>query len=127
MSTYRVADGWNVALGSLNVVSPQPTSEGIKPTRRTFSANGEVFDEAKYVELQFNMLGSASSYQAVLNQFGIQSATTNEVTVYVRDETFAWVRMNGTAVRPEPGRDVRWSKFFPRDITILVRGLTAVS
>ena len=127
MSTYRVKDGWNEALEDLVVISPQPTSDGIKPTRRTYAANGAVYDEGLYVELQFNVLNNASAYQSLLNQFGIQSATTNEVTVYVRDETFAWVRMNGTAVRPEPGRDVRWSKFFPRDVTILVKDLVASS
>lgn len=127
MSTYRVADNWDVALESLNDISPQPQSDGIKPTRRTYAANGAVYDEGLYVELQFNVLNNASAYQSLLNQFGIQSATTNEVTVYVRDATFAWVRMNGLAVRPEMGRDVRWNRFFPRDITILVRDLTAAS
>lgn len=127
MSTYRVKDGWNEALEDLVVISPQPTSEGIKPTRRTYAANGAVYDEGLYVELQFNVLNNASAYQSLLNQFGIQSSTTNEVTVYVRDATFAWVRMNGLAVRPEMGRDVRWNRFFPRDITILVRDLTAAS
>lgn len=127
MSTYRVKDGHNEALVDLVVISPQPQSEGIKPTRRTHAANGAVYDEGKYIELQFNIVAGVSAYQSLLSQFGVQSATTNEVTVYVRDETFAWVRMNGTAVRPEPGRDVRWSKFFPRDITILIKDLTAVS
>lgn len=127
MSTYRVKDGHDEALEDLVVISPQPTSPGIQPTRRTFAANGAVYDEGKYVPLEFNVIESASAYQSLLSQFGVQSATTNEVTVYVRDETFAWVRMNGTAVRPEPGRDVRWSKFFPRDITILIKDLTAVS
>ncbi len=127
MSTYRVKDGWNEALEDLVVISPQPTSDGIKPTRRTYAANGAVYDEGLYVELQFNVLNNASAYQSLLNQFGIQSSTTNEVTVYVRDATFAWVRMNGLAVRPEMGRDVRWNRFFPRDVTILVRDLTAAS
>lgn len=127
MSTYRVKDGHDEALVDLVVISPQPQSEGIKPTRRTHAANGAVYDEGKYVELQFNIVAGVTGYQSLLNQFGVQSTTTNEVTVYVRDETFAWVRMNGTAVRPEPGRDVRWNKFFPRDITILVKDLTAVS
>lgn len=127
MSTYRVKDGWNEALEDLVVISPQPTSEGIRPTRRTFSANGDVYDEGLYVEHQFNVVESVSAYQSILNQFGVQSATTNEVTVYVRDATFTWVRMNGIAVRPEMGRDVRWSKFFPRNVTLLVKDLVASS
>lgn len=127
MTTYKVADGSDVALGSLSDVSPQPKSTGIQPTRRTYSADGSVYDEAKYVELQFSAIDSVTTYQSVLSQFGIQSALTNAVTVYVRDETFAWVRMNGTAVRPEPGRDVRWDNYFPRNVTILVKDLATAA
>lgn len=125
--TYKVADGHDVALVSLTDVSPQPASEGIKATRRTHAADGSVYDEAKYVELVFSIVGSVTGYQALLAQFGVQSALTNDVTVYVRDETFAWVRMNGTAVRPQPGEGVRWNNYFPRNITILVKDLEAAA
>ena len=123
MTTYRVADGHDVALGSLNVLSPQPRSEGIKPTRRTFGGDGTPYDEGKYVELLYSMAATVTEYQAILTAFGIKSAGSNEVTVYVRDETFAWTRQNGLAIRPEPGADVRWSNYFPRDVVILVRDL----
>jgi len=127
MSTYRVADGHDVALESLTALDPQPHTEGIKPTRRTYSADGSVYDEGRYVEFLYSMLPDATTYQSVLSAFGVQSARTNDVTVYVRDETFAWVRMNGTAVRPEPGQDVRWSQYFPRDVTVRVRDLETAS
>lgn len=127
MSTYKVADGSDVALESLNDLSRQPTSDGIKSTRRTYSANSSVYDEAKYVELRFSAIDSVTVYQTLLGEFGVQSALTNAVTVYVRDETFAWVRMNGTAVRPEPGRDVRWDNYFPRNVTILVKDLVTAA
>ena len=127
MSVYKVADGHDVVLGSLNDVSPQPTADGIKPTRRTHAADGSIYDEGKYVELQFTVMNDATAYQSLLSQFGIQSATTNDVTVYVRDETFAWVRMNGTAVRPEPGQDVQWRRYFPRNITILIKELSTAA
>ena len=123
MSTYKVADTHDVALVSLVDVDPQPTSEGIRVTRRNYGADGSVYDEGKYVELAFTVLGGVTQYQGLLNQFGVQSSLTNEVTVYVRDETFAWVRMNGIAVRPEIGRDVQWQRYFPRSITILVKNL----
>jgi len=127
MTTYRVADGHDVALESLNVLDPQPRSEGIKPTRRTFGGDGIPVDEGEYVELVYSMVGSATEYQSILNSFGVQSAISNQVTVYVRDETFAWTRQNGLAIRPEPGRDVRWSNYFPRDVVILVRDLEDAS
>lgn len=126
MSTYKVADGHDVALISLNEVVPQPKSEGIKATRRTFAADGTVYDEGRYVELEFGMVPSVTEYQTLLSAFGVQTALTNDVTVYVRDETYAWVRCNGTAVRPEPGRDVRWA-YFPRSVTLLVKDLEAAS
>jgi len=127
MTTYRVADGHDVALVSLNVLSPQPRSEGIKPTRRTFGGDGTPYDEGKYVELLYSMVSTATVYQSILSSFGVQSALSNQVTVYVRDETFAWTRQNGLAIRPEPGQDVRWSNYFPRDVVILVRDLADAS
>jgi hypothetical protein len=127
MTTYKVKTGHDQALISLVAVAPQPMSEGIKPTRRTFAADGAVYDEARYVELEFSNVGSVTAYQALLTQFGILSVTSFDVTVYVRSETFAWVRMNGTAVRPEPGREVQWRRFFPRNVTILIKDLTAAS
>lgn len=126
-TTYKVADGHNVALISLNAIAPQPTTEGIKPTRRTFAADGTVYDEGRYIEFLFSIVGNVTAYQSLLDLFGVKTATTNEVTVYIRDEVFSWVRMNGTAIRPEPGKDVQWRRFFPRNVTILVRDLTAVS
>ncbi len=127
MTTYRVADGHDVALVSLTVLDPQPRSEGIKPTRRTFGGDGTPYDESKYVELLYSMVGSVTEYQSILSDFGVQSAGSNEVTVYVRDETFAWTRQNGLAIRPEPGQDVRWTNYFPRDVVILVRDLADAS
>jgi len=123
MTTYKVADGHDIALVSLNEITPQPASDGIKATRRIQSANGTVIDEGKFIELQFNIMNNVTAYQALLTAFGVNSALTNDVTVYVRNETFAWVRMNGTAVRPEVGNDVQWRRYFPRNITILVKNL----
>ena len=124
---YKVADGHDIAEESLATISPQPRSEGIKATRRVFCPDGTVQDDGRYVELVWDLVGDATDYQSLLNQFGVQSATTNEVTVLVRDETFAWVRMNGTAVRPSPGNDVSWRDFFPRGVTILIKDLVAAT
>lgn len=125
--TYLVKAGHDQPLVDLVAVSPQPTSGGIRPTRRSYAADNSVFDEAKYVELEFGALGTASSYQTLLAQFGLSASVASaNVTVYVRNEVFAYVRMNGTAVRPEPGREVSW-KFFPRNVTILVKDLVAAA
>ena len=126
MTTYRVADGHDVVLGSLTVLDPQPRTDGIQSTRRTFSGNGTPNDEGQFVVFDYSVVPSASDYQSILSDFGIQSATSNDVTVYVRDETFAWVRKNGKAIRPQPRVDVRWD-FFPRNVQILVRDLVDAS
>jgi len=125
--TYKIADGHDAALINMDDIDPQPRSAGIQTTRRTFAADGTVHDDARYVVLEWTVIEDASEYQTLLSSFGIQTVTTNDVTVYVRDETFAWARMNGTAIRPEPGPGVRWKDYFPRDIQILIRDLEAAS
>lgn len=127
MSTYRVAVGHDVVLGSLVDVTPQPSTEGIKTVRRTYAADGTVHEDGKYIELDFNVLGNVAMYQSVLTAFGVKDVLTEDVTVYIRNEVFDWVRMNGTAVRPEVGQDVQWRRYFPRNITILVKNLVASS
>jgi hypothetical protein len=123
MSEYKVAIGTDVALVDLDTLTPQPASEGIRVTRRTSGADGAVYDEGRYVELVWNVLQDATMYQALLTQFGLSAASFAAVTVYVRSEVYAWVRVNGIAVRPELGRDARWNNAFPRSITILVKNL----
>jgi len=126
MSDYRVADGHDVILGSLTVIDPQPRSEGVKATRRSYGAGGAVYDEGRYVELEWSAVATKTQYTTILAYFGLNGLPltyTNDVTVYVRDELFGYIRMNGTAVLPEVGRDVRWRNYFPRDVVILVKNL----
>jgi hypothetical protein len=122
-TTYAVADGFDVADMSLNTLVPQPRCPGIRPTRRSYAASGAVLDEGNYVELIFSMLESVTSYQAILTQFGLNNADTNEVTVRVRDKRFTTVRMNGLAICPVIDEGLSWSEYLPRDIVILVRNL----
>lgn len=128
MSTYRVsATGHNVALVSLTVLSPQPRSTGIQATRRTYGADGSVYDEGRYVILEWDFMENPTDYVALLTLFGVQNNLTCDCTVYIRDERFAFARYNGIAMRPEPGKDVRWTNYFPRNIEILIKDLEASS
>lgn len=131
MTSYRVATGFDVILGSLTVLSPQPDpGPAIQTTRRTYGGDGTVYDEARYVELHWSLLDDATAYTTVLTVFGLDASTENaDVTVYVRDEVFAWVRMNGIAVRPVPGKTVKWGdvQSRPMDITILVKDLATAA
>lgn len=123
MSTYRVAAGHDVALVSLTVLDPQPRSTGIQVTRRSHGADGSVYDEGEYVELVWDFFEDAAAYQAMLATFNLDGDLAADVTVYVRDDQFNFVRKNGIAVRPELGRDGRWENYFLRDVTILVKHL----
>lgn len=126
MSDYRVADGHNVALGSLTVLSPQPRSPGLQYTRIQYAADGTPILEGAFVNLIWGVIGSKSQYQDILSVFGLSTVTTNAVTVYIRNANFDYVRYNGTAVKPQVGEGVEWS-YFPRNLTILVRDLEASS
>jgi hypothetical protein len=79
------------------------------------------------VELVWNTLGTKAQYQTILTAFGLLSADSNDVTVYVRNDVYDFVRMNGKAIKPKPGAGVQWQRPFPRNITILVRDLEAAS
>ena len=124
---YRVKTGHDQSLESLVNISPQPRSGGVRYTRRTYGGDGTVYTVGAYVELEFDLLGSATQYQALLKQFGLDESLTAAVTLYARDDTFAWKRYNGLAIRPETGRDVTWDRYFPRRITILVRNLEVIT
>lgn len=127
MSDYRVADGHDVALVSLNVLSPQPRSRGIQYTRRSYAADGTPINEGAFVELIWGVVADDAALQSILTTFGIYTATSNDVTVYVRNENFDYVRKNGKAIKPQIGEGLEWSNYFPRDLVILIRNLQNAS
>lgn len=128
MTTYRIADGYNVPLVSLTALSPQPRSKGIQYARRTYGGDGTVYDEGPFIELEWDVLQDDVEYDALIDTvFGVSRPLTNEITIYLRDQYFAWVRYNGIAVSPENARDLQWRQFFPRDITIIVKHLAIAS
>ncbi len=124
MSSYKVKDGFDQALVDLVTITPQPRSEGVLRVRRTYAAGGAVIEEGRYIELVWDLVGDIAAFQSLLNQFGLGSALTNEVTLYAPEQYYAYNRFNGVAVRPELGRDVSRNDFFVRNITILFRDLT---
>lgn len=125
MTTYRVADGHDVALVSLTVLSPQPAGGIVRPTRRNYLSDGSVVDEGLYVVFTWSSLQNTSAYSTILAAFGIGALQTNEVTIYAKDDTLSWKRYNGVAVRPtySDGLDYR---SFPRNIQVMIRNLEAL-
>lgn len=120
---YKVAVGHNVALVSLAEIVPNPRTSGLQATERSYSANGGVYDSARFVEFEWNIIGSVTAYQALLTQFGVNSALFADVTIYARYSQLAWVRLNGIAVRPESQRDMKLELSFPRNVVLLVKDI----
>lgn len=127
MSDYRVADGINVPDGSMTVLNPQPSSVGMQFTRQSFAGDGTPINEGPFLEVVYDVLESKTQYQAVLTAFGLLSADSNIVTFKGRDGEFDFTRFNGRAIKPYPENGVQWRRPFPRNITILIRDLTAAS
>jgi len=124
MAMYKVGNtGFNIATASMSIITPQPRSTGVQSTKRTFAANGNVFESALYIELLFSVLPTAYEYQQLLAQFDLNTFINKNVTIYAPDEQFFWQRFNGIAVRPEMGKDAKRDRYMIRDITILVKHL----
>lgn len=125
-SSYKVADGHDIAFGSLNLIVPQPSSNGVEATRRTYSANGEPFDEGLFIELRWNIVGQSDRLNTILAFFGLNGDDmTNEVTISVPEgPILAYNKFNGLAIRPEIGRDIRRRDFALRELIILVKNLS---
>lgn len=122
MSNYKIAEGHGVALISLTAIDPQPRSAGVKAARRTHAADSTIHDEGLYITLIFDFLDDATALDDLLDQFGLDVATSANVTVYCPNQVHAYTRYNGVALRPEVGRD----NYYLRGIEIVVRDLSAL-
>jgi hypothetical protein len=125
MSSYRIAVGWNVALGSLTVIDPQPRNGEVMPVERTYS-DGGARDEGLYAKPTWDMFSTDEEFAAVLAQFGLDAADEVKVTYYGRNEVFSWARYNGVAVVPRVGQDGDRSQFFLRGYSILIKQLVEI-
>ena len=120
-SDYRIAAGFNIALGSLVAFNPQPRSIGLKHTRRSYTSTG-VFPEGLYVELLWSALEGEAEYQAILSRAGVLTVDHANVTLRCRDDTFTYQRYNGMVLRPSIGDQVDWN-YFPQNVIMIVRNL----
>lgn len=127
MTQYLVSDAWDVALESLEPIDPQPATIGFEYTRRQYAASGVVIDELGFVRLNFSALEDIDQYQSLLAQFGLDTATTANVSVYVQDERYNWILRNAICVLPQIGTDGQRSDFFLRGFSILLKQLRAQS
>lgn len=124
---YKIAEGHDVALLSLTDIDPQPRSEGQKYGRVTPSAAGTDTREAPYIELLWSVIESPAAYQDLLEQFGLDAATTAAVTLYALNDQLVATRYNGRAVRPVVGANMAQNDYFVRNVVILVKDLAVAS
>lgn len=125
MPEYMVKVGHDQALVDLVVVKAR--SAGIQYTRRVEALSGKIYEDAPFVELEITALEDAAMYLAELTKFGLNDANQENVTIYARDDRWAWGRVNGIAKKPQMGKDARWREGFPSSIIILVTDLEAAA
>lgn len=122
-SDYRAATGHNVALTFLTPINPQPTSPGVKASRRINFGDGTILEQGLYVEWNYNVVEDAAQLSAILTPLGLMAAASAEVTIYARNQLYQYRRYNGTAIRPEAS----WDNFFARNVSIVIRNLVLSS
>lgn len=129
MSNYKVSTtGYNVALGSLVTLVPQPRSDGIKVARRTYAADGTVYGEGVYIELEYNIVKSPVQLDLIYDQFGLDiTVSTKQITILIPGVEYTDTRYNGLAVRPLIGPDLVRQNYFLRRLIILVKFLELAS
>lgn len=125
---YLLENGHGVALVDLDAIVPQPRSDSVtQVVQRNQSASGAVHEIGLFIVLQWSMIADAAEYQALLDQFALDSTNlTSSVTVYVPNFEYTWTRYNGTAVRPQQGVTIKRADYFIRDVSIIVKNLVAL-
>lgn len=123
-SDYRAAAGFDVALGSLTVLSPQPRSPGVKAADRSYALDGSVYEQGDWVALIWDHFADGDQYVAALAFFGLDDTTLSaEVTVYIRNANYDYQRANGVAIHPRLGVDGEWREYLARNFVIIVNEL----
>lgn len=122
---YKVKTGHDQALVDLVDMNPQPSTIGLEYAREQYAASGVVVQELPFVRLNWSMFETVTEYTTLLSQFGLSSATTSEVSVYIQDERFGWVLRNAIAVLPMIGQQGSRTNYFLRDFSILLTRLAA--
>jgi hypothetical protein len=104
MPLYQVAQGHDNS-GALANITPQPRCSGVRYARRTYSADGQVYEDGALLSAWEFTAISESEYAALLIAFGLTAAASAAITartVISNDRTFGIV--NATIIRPAEAR-----------------------
>jgi hypothetical protein len=124
---YLVKPGGDHPLIDLVAIDPQPRSDGLRYTRRQFSATGGQILEGAHVILEWDVIESQAAYEDLLEQFDLDAGSSEPVTITLPGDMYETVRYNGIALRPVPGETVTRQNFFIRDVKIIIRDLEVAS
>lgn len=123
MSIPRVDTGHDVPLVSLDPFVQEPSFGMVMPVVRNYGAGGGIHDMNLYAVFRFDVVESETLYLSILTQMNLHLSNREAVTIYARDERLQWKRYNGYAQLPQPGVDLRWTGFFPREVEVVVSDL----
>jgi len=123
MSEYKVLPGFNGATAALVKVPLQPISTGGLATRRTLMGDGSILDQGLYVEWTYSVIEDAAQLLTVLTPLGLHTAKSAAVTIWTRDDLYAYHRYNGVAQRPPAS----WENYFARGVIIRICNLVQLS
>lgn len=120
MTRPKIGIGHDIVLGLLDDI-PYGVSHGsIQIGDRSYGISPSVHDKTKFVVFHWDVLDSEAEYVQILTDFGLLGDDTCDVTVYVKNERLQWTLYNGTAMLPEAGEDMKWERFFPRNLDLYV-------
>lgn len=127
MSQFMIADGHNVAFGGLVAIDPQPEAGPIQFVQSSYAPSGVVHNQGAFCVWRFGVLEDEDHVLSVLTQAGLHNADFNLVTIYTLDQRMQWGRFNARVALPEPGVDLRWEQFFPRNFALTFTRLQALA
>lgn len=125
--TYLLKEGLNQPLIDLVAIDPQPRCPGLEYSRTNYAASGAVTREAPFVRLIWDVLQDQTEYEDLLEQFGLDSLVSANVTITLPGPLFSDVRYSGRAVRPVAGETVNRESYFIRDVVIVIKDLAVAS
>lgn len=120
--------GHDIALVSLLPIYGSPRADPAAPTQREYSVTGKPADSGFYTCFHWDFVDSETDYSTIITSFGFAvDPDINDVTVYVRNHRFEWIRFNGSAIYPQMGQDVKYENFFIRNLSLYVVNLVEAS
>lgn len=113
-----IGEGHDVLLASLVPFLQEPKNNLVAPVQRDYGAGPAIHDQGLYLNLVWDFIESEALYQLILEQMGLDSADTAEVTVWARSPRLVWTRYNAVAFLPQAKVDMDWTNMFLRNVEV---------